>query len=34
MKVELWSSDKGEAQAKGGVLIRVKLWSRSLGDDR
>ena len=33
VKVELRSSGKGEAQAEGGVLIRVELWSRSSGDD-
>ena len=26
VKVELWSADKNEAQAKGVILMRVELW--------
>ena len=33
MKVELWTVGKGEAQAKGGVLMTVELWLESSGDD-
>ena len=33
VKVELWSADRSEAQAKGGVLMRAELWARSSGDD-
>ena len=29
VKVEICSADRIEAQAKGGVLIWVELWSRS-----
>ena len=34
MKVDLRSADKGEAQAKGGVLMRVELWSGGSGDEK
>ena len=29
VKVQLWSADKGEAQAKVGILMRVELGSGS-----